>query len=944
MKTLKLTLISFFLIFSFSGYAQTNWTGSGDGTSFSDFNNWDNGIPTIGSMIIFDIGGDIHITNIPNSFVSSSSAISDMMIQNNTNVYFDNSAAGSIDFYVDNIEIEGGSSLHLTGSNTIDVFTQTANIYGTLDAGRIHKFSTFGTGNGIDFIDSATFITANTGGVNASIQGNFNYNNQFHLTYNGVDPQNTGLSGQSQIIGFLTVENPSGVKMNNNMSVNTLNLTDGDFDIDNFKLTISGEILYTSGSLQGNLSGSVLQINEPASTDIFINTPIQLDSLIINDLNANTTLINGNILDVNNLDIQNGPLYIDDCTLSINKTYTANSGASQLNGGFDAILIFNSLTHSPSDLNAIELKELTYAGNYNLTLEGDLTVDNFLDMQNGKLNLNNNTLTLNGNYYGSGGILAAPGGSSTIIIDNTNGNTDDMYLEFDNTNHSLYSLTINKPDGIVNIDSDIDILDQLNIDGGHLRINNTLNINPDIEIDADINNYIIIGTAGIININGLISGNDYSIPFGTDNYFAPLTLTPSNNITNISFTVHDTVYSEGNYGIPLQKRNVNLCWEIYNSASADFDLTLSWEPNSEFPDFDNNQSYISNFTGEEWDNIGTNTSTTANGLFSQHRNITGETGFFAVFSGTNYKPTSSDNTVTTTENTVYIFSPSDFPYDDTNGDNFAKIMIGNLTENGTLFFDYNDNDNPDSGDTLYGGEQIFLYEIEAGKLKFLPDNNTVGIPYANFGFKVSDGRQYSINDNVMTINVSNNLAPVAPAEQSFTLPEHSPEGTVAGKIEANDPDGDNIYFYPLEDGVIYSDAFKLNDDGTIAVDNSNKLEYSLNPTFRYNIDVCDDGLPILCTTVHVTINLEEVIRDLVPANFISPNGDGHNDRWFVKGLENDTYEAFIFNGNGKLLFYSADYKNGWEGKSRGNELPPGVYYYLLKSPTFEKSGTITLVR
>ncbi|RLD52598.1 MAG: hypothetical protein DRI94_02570, partial [Bacteroidetes bacterium] len=306
--------------------------------------------------------------------------------------------------------------------------------------------------------------------------------------------------------------------------------------------------------------------------------------------------------------------------------------------------------------------------------------------------------------------------------------------------------------------------------------------------------------------------------------------------------------------------------------------------------------------------------------------------------------TSFDNTVTTTENTVYVFLPSDFPYEDADDDNFAKIMIGSFTENGTLFFDYNDNDNPDSGDTLYGGEQIFFYELEAGKLKFLPDNNTVGIPYANFGFKVSDGRQYSINDNVMTINVSNNLAPVAPAEQSFTLPEHSPEGTVAGKIEANDPDGDNIYFYPLEDGVIYSDAFKLNDDGTIAVDNSNKLEYSLNPTFRYNIDVCDDGLPILCTTVHVTINLEEVIRDLVPANFISPNGDGHNDRWFVKGLENDTYEAFIFNGNGKLLFYSADYKNGWEGKSRGNELPPGVYYYLLKSPTFEKSGTITLVR
>ena len=122
------------------------------------------------------------------------------------------------------------------------------------------------------------------------------------------------------------------------------------------------------------------------------------------------------------------------------------------------------------------------------------------------------------------------------------------------------------------------------------------------------------------------------------------------------------------------------------------------------------------------------------------------------------------------------------------------------------------------------------------------------------------------------------------------------------------------------------------------------MEYSINPSFEYHIDVCDDGTPLLCTPVTVIINLEEVIRDLVAANYISPNGDGHNDRWFVKGLENDTYEAFIFNGNGKLLFYSPDYKNGWDGTSRGKNLPPGVYYYLLKSPNTEIKGTITLVR
>ncbi|MCD6556164.1 MAG: hypothetical protein J7K64_03115, partial [Bacteroidales bacterium] len=201
MKTLKLTLISFFLIFSFSGYTQTTWTGN-NGTSFIDINNWDNGIPTIGSIIIFNKGGDTHVTDIPDIFSSSISALSGMIIQNNTNVYFDNSATDDIDFYVDNIEIEGSSSLHLTGTESIDIFTQTANIYGTLDAGDIHIFSTFGTGPpNINFKDESNVITANSNGFEGSIQGSYNFTNLFSIYYNGTSEQSTGLLNNSMPIG-----------------------------------------------------------------------------------------------------------------------------------------------------------------------------------------------------------------------------------------------------------------------------------------------------------------------------------------------------------------------------------------------------------------------------------------------------------------------------------------------------------------------------------------------------------------------------------------------------------------------------------------------------------------------------------------------------------------------------------------------------------------------
>lgn len=66
---------------------------------------------------------------------------------------------------------------------------------------------------------------------------------------------------------------------------------------------------------------------------------------------------------------------------------------------------------------------------------------------------------------------------------------------------------------------------------------------------------------------------------------------------------------------------------------------------------------------------------------------------------------------------------------------------------------------------------------------------------------------------------------------------------------------------------------------------------------------------------------------LVFANAMSPNGDGKNDFFVIKGLEKYPAAAlFVFNRWGDMVFRSKAYHNEWNGAG----LSEGVYYYKLE--------------
>lgn len=91
---------------------------------------------------------------------------------------------------------------------------------------------------------------------------------------------------------------------------------------------------------------------------------------------------------------------------------------------------------------------------------------------------------------------------------------------------------------------------------------------------------------------------------------------------------------------------------------------------------------------------------------------------------------------------------------------------------------------------------------------------------------------------------------------------------------------------------------------------------------------------------------------IVIPNVFTPNGDGLNDNFYpVINCDLTAYQIYIFNRWGNLLFQSDDQFEVWDGKYNGENVPDGVYFYLMKYITSYpeenegvKTGSVTVLK
>lgn len=73
-------------------------------------------------------------------------------------------------------------------------------------------------------------------------------------------------------------------------------------------------------------------------------------------------------------------------------------------------------------------------------------------------------------------------------------------------------------------------------------------------------------------------------------------------------------------------------------------------------------------------------------------------------------------------------------------------------------------------------------------------------------------------------------------------------------------------------------------------------------------------------------------------NVFTPNDDGINDTWNL--ISTSELEVHILNRWGNTVFYEKSKYINWDGKDLSN----GVYYYIIKTKKYKKTGYIHLIR
>jgi gliding motility-associated-like protein len=185
-------------------------------------------------------------------------------------------------------------------------------------------------------------------------------------------------------------------------------------------------------------------------------------------------------------------------------------------------------------------------------------------------------------------------------------------------------------------------------------------------------------------------------------------------------------------------------------------------------------------------------------------------------------------------------------------------------------------------------------------------------------------RNIEITDANAVITNGNPIAILAPGESEIVTAEHiiTYSDIVAGRV-VNTAYGVGDSPSGIDDVTDTSDAgTEMNGDEIV------------NPEEVETPD--SDGTTNNNSTDDPTIT-EVIFTEITIPEGFSPNGDGINDNFVIRGLEKYPDNILvIFNRWGNKVYEVDGYLNDWDGKNMfgvtvgGNDLPEGTYFYILK--------------
>ncbi len=129
-----------------------------------------------------------------------------------------------------------------------------------------------------------------------------------------------------------------------------------------------------------------------------------------------------------------------------------------------------------------------------------------------------------------------------------------------------------------------------------------------------------------------------------------------------------------------------------------------------------------------------------------------------------------------------------------------------------------------------------------------------------------------------------------------------------------------------------SDAFSEYQSITVAATGEGDYEYQLdNENFQNNPVFDNVGMGIHSVTVQDKNGCGSIVKEVIVVNypkFFTPNADGYNDTWSVKGI--NIASVAIFDKFGKLITILDKANTSWDGTFNGEMAPSDDYWFVIK--------------
>jgi gliding motility-associated-like protein len=235
---------------------------------------------------------------------------------------------------------------------------------------------------------------------------------------------------------------------------------------------------------------------------------------------------------------------------------------------------------------------------------------------------------------------------------------------------------------------------------------------------------------------------------------------------------------------------------------------------------------------------------------------------------------------------------------------------------------------PLNGQATFGSSMLWT---STGTGKFTPSARVAAPSYIPSASDIANGSVF------LTFNVNSTLCEAA--SSNMTIKFIPPPTVIAGK---------DIY---LEKGRPYMLTPQVNETNVHYLWSPNK--YISNDTLKNPIII---GTHDITYTLTVTdprgcVSQDEIkVKELDPLvipNTFTPNSDGVNDLWDIPALlKYPSVTVDVFNRYGQKVFHSDGYGTPWDGLYNGQQLPAGVYYYLINTKFKDEvfSGYVTILR